>query len=208
MFREAQNYDTLLIGDTMIQYPNKKALYESKKISTKNRGMTFEALIDESNVFYLTQNIAVIHKKPTPIQIVSVDYPNRKKAKISEAYYRTPSTTDYNGVYKGYYIDFDVKESHHSTSFPIKNIQKHQIEHLRQVHEHRGIAFILIYFKKQGTIHLLPYEKLAFFQMRALNGRKSISYDELLKEGLLVKEGYRPSVDYLKAVDELINTYK
>jgi recombination protein U len=189
----------------MINYPNKKSSYETKKISSKNRGMTFEALIDESNAFYLINNKAVIHKKPTPIQIVTVDYPTRKKAKIIEAYYRTPSTTDYNGVYKGHYIDFDVKETNHATSFPIKNIHKHQIDHLKQVHEHEGIAFILIYFKKQGTIHLLTYEKLYYFHQRALNGRKSISYEELLEHTYLVKEGYRPSIDYLKVVDLLIN---
>ena len=49
--------------------------------------------------------MAVIHKKPTPVQIVNVHYPMRSKAVINEAYFRTPSTTDYNGIYNGHYLD-------------------------------------------------------------------------------------------------------
>lgn len=188
----------------MIKYPNKKADYARDKVSVKRRGMTFEALVDESNTFYLNQGIAVIHKKPTPIQVVHVDYPKRQLAKITEAYYKTPSTTDYNGVYKGHYIDFDVKESINKTSFPIRNIHTHQYEHLKQIHLQGGIAFLLIHFKSQDTMHLLPFDALDHFYLRSLDGRKSISYKELLEHSIQIKEGYRPTIDYLKAVDQLI----
>jgi len=94
----------------MVNYPNKKANFVREKQSTSNRGMVFEAMINEANDYYRVNNIAIIHKKPIPVQIVNVDYPNRSSAVIKEAYYKVPSTTDYNGIYKGYYIDFEAKE--------------------------------------------------------------------------------------------------
>lgn len=186
----------------MIHYPNKKKPYVTQAMDTTNRGMDFERLIDESNTFYRLSERAVIHKKPTPVQIVQVDYPKRQLAKIVEAYYKVPSTTDYNGIYRGLYLDFDVKESHSATSFPLKNVHAHQVEHLAAIHRHGGIAFILIHFKSHGTIHLVPYPLLAQFVTRAeKGGRKSITYAELLNQAYSVKIGYRPSIDYLEAVD-------
>lgn len=76
-----------------------------KNLRKANLGMVLEEMINDTNTYYLNNNIAVIHKKPTPIQIVKVDYPSRNKAVITEAYYKTPSTTDYNGIYKGKYIE-------------------------------------------------------------------------------------------------------
>ena len=85
----------------MVNYPHKLSKKSSSPIQRKqsvnfaNRGMTFEKMINESNQYYLSRGLAVIHKKPTPIQIVKVDYPHRSRAKIVEAYFRQASTTDY-----------------------------------------------------------------------------------------------------------------
>ncbi len=188
----------------MIQYPNKKAVYQKSKMSVKNRGMTFERLIDESNAYYNANQIAVIHKKPTPIQIVKVDYPSRQTAKITEAYYKTPSTTDYNGIYKGRYIDFDVKETHSKTSFPLKNIHPHQISHLKAIHAQDGIAFLLIYFKAYDEIFYLSYEALEVFIKRSVKGRKSFTYEEIKHVAPVIEERINPRVDYLTVIDKII----
>ena len=103
-----------------MKYPNAKRKTESKK-NYANLGMTLESDLDITNNYYLTNDIAVIHKKPTPVQVVNVNYPSRNKARIVEAYYKTPSTTDYNGIYKGKYLDFDAKETNSKTSFPLRN---------------------------------------------------------------------------------------
>ena len=108
--------------------------------------MTFEEDINETNQYYLDQGIAVIHKKPTPIQIVNVDYPKRSAAVIKEAYFKQASTTDYNGVYKGRYIDFEAKETKQQSSFPLKNFHEHQIVHMREVMNQKGICFVLLRF--------------------------------------------------------------
>ena len=72
-----------------------------------NRGLTLEDELNITNKYYLVKRIACIHKKPTPIQVVTVG----KNSKITEAFFKTPSTTDYNGVYKSKYIDFEAKET-------------------------------------------------------------------------------------------------
>ena len=77
--------------------------------SYSSRGMRLENDINDSNKYYRELDKALIYKKPTPVQVVHVDYPKRQRAKITEAYYKTPSTTDYNGVYRGKYIDFEAK---------------------------------------------------------------------------------------------------
>ena len=188
----------------MVNYPNKKGSFERVKQNHSKRGMTFEAMINETNEYYLANNIAIIHKKPIPIQIVKVDYPNRAGAVIKEAYYKVPSTTDYNGVYRGEYIDFEAKETQNKTSFPLSNIHSHQIEHLKKVAEHGGISFVLIFLKQIDEIYLLESIDLVSYHNRSITGRKSITFQEIKEKGYRVKEGYAPRIEYLKIVDYLI----
>ena len=93
-----------------IKYPN-PSIKNEKTQAVKTHGMLFENALNTTNEYYRLHNKAIIYKKPTPIQVVKVDYPDRTKAKITEAYYKVPSTTDYNGVYKGKYIDYEAKET-------------------------------------------------------------------------------------------------
>jgi len=189
----------------MVNYPNKKTNFTKAKIGHQNRGMNFEAMINETNEFYLANNVAIIHKKPIPIQIVKVDYPSRSGAVIKEAYYKIPSTTDYNGIYKGQYIDFEAKETRNKTSFPLSNIHAHQIEHLQSIEDHGGISFVLLYFKVLDEIYLLDSNDLVSYHNRSEKGRKSITIEEIRKNGYQVLESYAPRVDYLKIVDVLIS---
>lgn len=186
-----------------MNFPNRKK--EQKKIINKaNLGMDLETAINESNQYYLSNDLAVIHKKPTPVQIVKVDYPSRNKAVITEAYYKTPSTTDYNGIYKGRYIDFDAKENHNKTSFPLANVSAHQIEHLKNTQRHGGISFLIVAWNLYNEYYLLPFDVLYEYWENSLNdGRKSIPYDTFKNKAYLIKEGYLPRLNYLKVLDEI-----
>ncbi|HGH0766660.1 TPA: Holliday junction resolvase RecU [Staphylococcus pseudintermedius] len=178
---------------------------KSSKIKYGGRGMTLENDIESSNQYYLKTKRAVIHKKPTPVQIVHVDYPKRSQAVIKEAYFRTPSTTDYNGVYKGYYIDFEAKETKNKTSFPLQNIHAHQVEHMKQAVAHGGIVFLLLRFKGINEVYLLPFKRFFPFWERYLkNGKKSIKVEEIQENGYYIPYQYQPRLDYLSAVDKLI----
>ena len=55
----------------MVNYPHKVAPKNTVSTQRKhpidfaNRGMTFEKMINETNDYYLSHDLAVIHKKPT-----------------------------------------------------------------------------------------------------------------------------------------------
>ena len=107
-----------------MNYPNGLKKKNQVSITThKNRGMTLENELNISNEYYREIDKAYIYKKPTPVQITKVDYPSRDKAMIKEGFFTTPSTTDYNGLYKGYYIDFEAKETK-STSKRSKKVEE------------------------------------------------------------------------------------
>ena len=126
-----------------MKYPGLNKSYQKEKISYANRGMSLENLLNETNNYYIEKGIALIYKKPTPIGISKVSYVNGKQI-IKEGFFQSPSTLDYNGVYKGYYIDFDAKETTSKTSFPLTNIHPHQLIHIRRVIKHQGITFLII----------------------------------------------------------------
>jgi recombination protein U len=176
----------------------------SKSISYSNRGMTLEDDLNVTNQYYLLNEIAVIHKKPTPVQIVHVDYKSRSTAVIKEAYFKQPSTTDYNGVYQGRYIDFEAKETNNTTSFPLQNFHEHQIEHMKKVVAHNGISFVILRFAKTEEVFLLPSSDLFIFWDRMLNGgRKSIKKEEIEEVGHPISLGLHPRIDYIQTVKKI-----
>lgn len=187
----------------MIKYPNgqKTKVTETKSpiVNYKNRGLLFEDEINTSNEYYRNTNKAVIYKKPTPLKIVKTGNNTNNKFCISEAYFEKPSTTDYNGIYKGMYIDFEAKETKNKTSFPLNNIHRHQVEHLAKIIEHGGIGFVIVNFKMLNEIYILDGRIVKKY----MDGdTSSIPLNVFKTEGVLVPQGYIITVDYLKAVDK------
>lgn len=189
-----------------VNYPNgiKKTSHNQKKleINYKNRGMTLESDINISNEYYRDIDKAFIYKKPTPIKITKVDYPSRDKTVIKEAFFTVPSTTDYNGIYKGKYIDFEAKETKSKTAFALTNIHPHQIKHIENIYNHNGIAFLLIRFTSLNETYLLTAEK--FINYIKVTEKKSIPIKYFKENAYLIKDGYKPRIDYLKIIDNLI----
>ncbi|MBS2969369.1 Holliday junction resolvase RecU [Metabacillus sp. KIGAM252] len=194
------------------RYPNGKIYspVEKEKDSAKkrsnpiysNRGMTLEEDLNETNQFYLHRGIAVVHKKPTPVQIVNVDYPRRSAAVIKEAYFKQSSTTDYNGIYKGRYLDFEAKETKNPSSFPLQNFHEHQITHMKQVLAQDGICFVIL--SAFGKIFLLPARHLiGFWERKESGGRKSITKAEIEENAILIPLGFSPRIHYIKVLDAL-----
>ncbi|MEL4024669.1 Holliday junction resolvase RecU [Lysinibacillus endophyticus] len=183
----------------------KNVVKKEKDLSFSNRGKTLEDEINETNIYYLNQQKAIIHKKPVPVQIVKVEYPSRSAAVIREAYFRTPSTTDYNGVWNGYYIDFEAKETENKTSFPLKNIHQHQVTHMKQVTNQKGIAFMIVRFSSLDRYFVVPFDILceAWTTMEQ-GGRKSIPLKVFETKTFEITPGYNPRIDYLSVIPNLI----
>ena len=191
----------------MLNYPLKKkttALKPKVNISGKstyaNRGMTLEADLSNANQYYLNNNKAVIHKKPTPIQVLHIKNLESGSTKIDDAYFLTPSTTDYNGIYRGKYIDFEAKETKNTTRFPLANIHEHQYIHLKNIVKHGGIGFFIISFTKLSEVYLVDASiVIDYFD----KNESSIPYIDIKTKGHLIKYSYPILVDYLKIVDQV-----
>ena len=197
-----------------INYPNGKKFSppkdqpvqkKKKDVSFSNRGKTLEAELNETNSFYLQRGLAVIHKKPVPVQIVRVEYPSRSAAVIREAYFQAPSTTDYNGIWQGRYVDFEAKETEIRTSFPLKNIHEHQVHHMADIIRHGGLAFLIIRFSSLDRYFVLPFEILeTYWERMASGGRKSMTLAEVEEASVEVKPGAFPRIDYLSVLHQLM----
>ncbi len=179
-----------------MNYPNQIKKEYHKTINYANRGMDLEQIINDTNEYLLEKDIALIYKKPTPIGVVNVNYSNNKQV-IDKAYFASPSTLDYNGLYKGKYIEFDAKHTNSRTSFPLSNIHPHQLKHISNVIRHGGITFLIIQIN--GLIYLLNGPDLIDFINT--NERKSIPYSFIKEYGYLLEYNYTKGLNYLKYVD-------
>lgn len=196
----------------MINYPIKK---QARKLTNnldntingmkKAKGMTFEDMLNSSNKYYREENIAIIYKKPTPIKILKVksfkiNYQN--KHKIVDARFQEKSTTDYNGIYKGKYIDFEAKQTIYKSFNLASNLHSHQLDHLYKIKMHGGIAFLIIYFQKYDRIFLISIGNIKKFLDKVQKSQIPLQYFE--EYGIEIEEGINPRIDYLKAVDLIL----
>lgn len=189
-----------------MNYPNgikktKTNTLPKEETTFGNRGMVLENELNISNEYYRSIDKAYIYKKPTPIKITKVDYPSRDKAVITQGYFTIPSTTDYNGIYRGKYIDFEAKETKSTTSFTLNNIHEHQIEHLKNIARHQGIAFLIVRFSTLNRTYLLMANDLISFI--TTEKRKSIPLKYFEDKAYIIKDGYTPRLDYLKVIDQI-----
>lgn len=164
-----------------------------------NRGMFLENILNDSNTYYNSIERSLIYKKPTPIKVLNVSYPTDRSHLIDKAVYSSISTLDYNGIYRGKYIEFDAKECHSKTSFPLSNLKEHQFEHMKRVIKQGGIAFLIIFMNNE--FFLLKGEDIIEYKNNT--DRKSIEFEYLKNHGHKIQESYTPRLKYLDVVDEV-----
>lgn len=181
-----------------MKYPNNLEKTYKNPLTYRNRGMDLESDLNESNEYYKEIDKALIFKKPTPIGVADVSYSPKGKV-IERGFFKEPSTLDYNGLYRGKYIEYEAKVTKNRTSFPLANIHPHQIKHVESVLRHKGIVFLMI--KINEIVYLLKGDD--FIEYIIMHDRKSIPYEFIKEHGYMIKYSYRPTLDYLKIVDEI-----
>ncbi|HAM63250.1 MAG TPA: recombination protein U [Erysipelotrichaceae bacterium] len=184
----------------MVGYPTKKTPQKNGPVqSTSKRGMSLEDDLNKTNAYYLELDRANVHKKPTPIMIATVSYPSRSQAKITEAYFKVPSTTDYNGVYRCKAVDYEAKETQSKTSFALAYLHEHQIAHMRSVLRHGALTFMIIRFTSLDETYFVPADRLLAFIDTTT--RRSIPILWIRENGMRIPWRLTPPIDYLTCVD-------
>lgn len=119
-----------------------------------NQGKWLEDRIIEQCDFYERNGIGTFAKIPNNWVV------RRKGPHIIGANPVPSGLCDFIGtthIFEGRIIVFDAKETTNKTNFPLKNIKPGQMDHMREVNRHGGIAFLLVYFAEHHETYILPF---------------------------------------------------
>lgn len=147
------------------------------------KGNDLEKRLNRQNILYRKDVKALILKVEVPIIIT-------RKGLVAKQ-----STVDYTGTLNGgKSIAFDAKETQSKTSFPLTNIEDHQLAYLRFQQNLRGFAFFMIHFKKvySDKVFITPIDLIETYKNG--NGRKSIPFKDFKDEWLIEIENYLEKV--------------
>ena len=165
---------------------------------SKNRGMLLETILNQSNFYYLKNNICLVHKKNLDIKFKSVSKSNNKENLVSDGKIISKSTVDYYGLWNGKFLAFEAKSTEDKT-FSLNNIKSHQIEYLDLVTKFDGIAFYIFYFKIQNEFILIMHKDF----IKKIKNKKSLQYEEALEIGHKLVRIYPGILDYISVLNNL-----
>jgi recombination protein U len=169
-----------------------------KNYTKANKGLDFEAEIEAANQFYFDRGIAAIIKIPTSFKIQRRYNPLKKISEIIGAFPEKKSTVDFVGQYYNDPVWFEAKSTSNKTSFPLKNIEDHQLCWLEAVEMLHAKAFILIECKELKSIYRITSKQLRHFM--ATEKRKSIPFSYFEKHCHKVTLNNLFIIDYLKDI--------
>lgn len=163
-----------------------------------NKGRAFEEEVIRANTYYKNKGQALVQKISTPWNVV------RRGNKIINAFPQGKSTLDFRGTVKGgLSISFDCKECEEEKGLPLKHIQEHQIEYIRNALEIGEISFILCSMKKLKKVFFISGEIVIEYwdRWKENKGRRGYNYITVLdmKEVLY---GKNANLDYLRILQK------
>lgn len=116
----------------------------------KNRGMKWEKIVNDKLLEYREQGLCFIQKIPTEFTII------RAGAKVVSAFPKKQTeSVDFLGAKQFLPIAIEAKDTINKTSFPLKNIEPHQIKFLDEWCGKQGVGYYLIRFATLERIFLI-----------------------------------------------------
>lgn len=189
--------------DKSVDHRKKENRTEEDKARDKyikaNMGMNFEKDITKCCDYYRENMIADIYKRPTPIKVVKMS--KTHPGMIEEAYFQEKSTTDFVGIFKGKYIDFECKETIHD-SVPYSMIREQQFRHLKTIIEMGGIGFFLVSFKTVQEVYLIDAKKI--LEEVEKKNHPGFKRTYFIEKGIKVERSYNPPYKLIEAIDEMM----
>lgn len=166
------------------------------------RGSALEEIINLTNDKYLSQNLALIQKIPTPIKPIEISKETRH---ITLAYFEKKSTVDYIGAVQGIPVCFDAKECAKDT-FSLQNIHEHQLEFMNNFEKQGGIAFVLIYFSDKDEYYYLKLSVINEYFENVKKGKPAnIKYKDL-DENYFINKKQGLYIHYLELLQKDISS--
>lgn len=170
-------------------------------MNTRNRGKRTEQMLIQSNRQYYLQGQAFIIKQNPEVKTL-----RGSDGRIAETFYAEKSGLDYVGLIPGgQFVTFDAKETASKSSFPLKNVKRHQVNTTDVVHAFEGVAFMIVHFTSLSRMFLLPAKvlKQAYNESES-GGPKSIPLKNFETDAIEVKSGNGCHIDWLPGMKELV----
>lgn len=164
-------------------------------MSQGKRGQFLERLIETSNKMYENKGMALIHKVPTPWNVMY----DRRTGRVRNAFPERKSTVDFAGISHGRSIAFEAKTTKIRTRFPLDNFEQHQINYLIKHQEQGGVSFSIIFFEKHNEHFFLTADDLHdWWSESKVGGRKSIPYEWFTLNCDMVRSRNGIALDFLE----------
>jgi recombination protein U len=155
-----------------------------------NLGKAFEDLINYAIAMELQRSAgALVFKVPTPWKVQRRFNPYTGKKEIISAFPESKSTVDYIGMFRGRGLAFEAKSTENKSSFPLSNIEQHQLDFLSEWQQRGGISFLLIHFTLYNRTFFIKFDQIAAFEQ--VNKRRSIPLEWFVEYAIELNEPIR-----------------